>query len=268
MKCLTRILSWVGLFLLPLAVFGQPLHAACTEKGWYKDPRQSWRFYAPSMAGHQIPSGLDAHTLGIYGSNGVIYWVCDQCRNVPGEKHCDLWPGLYKHPEDALAAELWAAYYVTPDQNGHPPPAAIKFHGHDGDPATYHGVTGGDQHYALITLDQMPDPPRATFKRSYGCGTITVPTTGTPIPRTGTPVPTPTKVAVPSRTPTRNPCGPVPHCKTPTPSPRSNTPTRVPTLQPTAVRTPTSVPTTATRIPTPPPTPKPWSILPSGCRAK
>lgn len=143
----------------------------CTERGWYKDPSGNWRFYSPSKVGTLIPAGMGAHTLGIYGSDGVVYWICDQCRQAPPATPCNQWPGLYRRPADIVAAQFWDSYYILNDQNGAPPPAKIKFHGHDGDPATFQAhFPVGTQAYTLHTIDEIiPTGTRDAFIRAYGC---------------------------------------------------------------------------------------------------
>lgn len=249
----------IVLMLLIAGVAGAQQRPQCTEKGWYKDPAGGPRFATPGVdVGGVVPNGLGAHTRGIKDEDGIIYWMFDQCRNLPGETHCNSWPGIYRKPDHPGTALTYWNHFMIDVENGQPPPGFELRLYHDGDPTLFH-YPSGVQHYDTIYIDQITPPAqRDTQKRAYGC---TMPPV-TPPHTTATPgrtqPPTPTRHSTPPPVgccdPVGHGCpGGVPPCTKPSPtavktaSPTIPPPTR--TSMPPAPVTST-VTATATMVPT------------------
>ncbi len=248
---LKRALLWFsfGILVLIAVLSGaKAMKAAdlCTDAGWYqRSGDRIWVFANPEKAGTCQQGGTGAHTYSCYGESGGYYQIIDNCYACTGSQ------GTWRRPDDPVAGPIWDCFYTEPcpDSDGVPREPEWRRHVE----AHYYNdsflIPNGAQHYDFVTMIHVPDPPRATLARAYGCLWA-----GTPVPIT--PHATATRAPSPARTATRHPTlppspggcpGGVP-CTTKAPSPTLTA--APPTRRPTSTLVPsTPVPVNTVRPP-------------------
>lgn len=237
--------------------------AKCSARGWYHRPDQlpgSYQYVDPTKAG-QTTQGAGAHTLLIWGGDGAIYELGDQCHEA---QHCTGLTGTYKRPADAIAAAEWDRLYVTGGVLGGQ--ALDANHYRIAKAGLWNEaiqVPTGAQTYTFFTLAELPPTVQHALAVANGCTNIPTPMPVTAAPtltkRPGTPTARVTR--------TMGPCAPPAPCPvTSTPAPPATATKAPPTLTAAATAVPTSRPTQApTAVPTVASPPTPAKPTGSGC---
>jgi hypothetical protein len=212
----------------------------CTEQGWYRRTcDRAWDFAIAGNKAGDVFYGCAAHTYNVYGGDGAMYSILDQCHEGQG---CTGESGTYPRPADGLAAAVWDSYYKAPDAQ-----ARRERFGYF-NPSFK--IPQGVQRYTFFDLFGVtPLAQQATISRSYGCSGAPV---GTPTPFRDTRTPTARRTLTGPPSPGGCPGG-VP-CTRLTPTVKPSTfPTRTNTaVRPTPVPVQT-VPPPSTRVPSMPP---------------